>query len=227
MPAQEAPARSPPPRPAGWPPQGTELSQLPTGPAAKRGLSPCAPVLWSGQGEGCPVLTHWRTRAPPNTVKTSAEPSPREARSAQWRGPRRLTGGGGCVVPDAQQGSPRVPEFCSVSRGWRRPPPQPPGAAAVTGRGASWPEPARPGLLFYFPGQHSNTGLETRVREAASPPRGSGSICRVHSPGLPGRSGASPCGRSSGFCSRVPPTRGSGLSAPLVKTPVVSLGPLG
>lgn len=196
MPAQEAPARSPPPRPAGWPPLGTELSQLPAGPAAKRGLSPCAPVLWSGQGEGCPVLTHWRTRAPPNTVKTSAEPSPREARSARWRGPRRLTGGGGRVVPDAQQGSPRVPEFCSVSRGWRCPPSQPLDAAAVTGRGASWPEPARPGLLFYFPGQPSNTGLETRVREAASPPEAPGASAASTPPASPGARAPRPAGEA-------------------------------
>lgn len=155
-----------------------------------------APLLWSGQGEGCPVLTHWRTRAPPNTVKTSAEPSPREARSARWRGPRRLTGGGGCFVPDAQQGSPWVPEFCSVSRGWRRPPPQPPGAAVVTGRGASWPEPARPGLLFYFPGQHSNTGLETRVREAASPPEAPGASAASTPPASPGARAPRPAGEA-------------------------------
>lgn len=99
-------------------------------------------------------------------------------------------------MPDAQQGSPRVPEFCSVSRAWRRPPSQPPGAAAVTGRGASWPEPARPGLLFYFPGQHSNTGLERRVREAASPPEAPGASAASTPPASPGARAPRPAGEA-------------------------------
>lgn len=195
MPAQEAPALSP--TPTRWlasPGDRTLTASYRAGRETRaQPLRPCS-VVGARRRMPCPdsledagsskYCQNLRRTQPPRGPEHAVEGTP----EAHW--------GGGGVVPDAQQGSPRVPEFCSVSRGWRRPPPQPPGAAAVTGRGASWPEPARPGLLFYFPGQHSNTGLETRVREAASPREAPGASAASTPPASPGARAPRPAGEA-------------------------------